>query len=546
MQHIVTSQLFPRLGTLWRRTTVATVVAALALSAGAQGLESYAERVGPPPEDSRSPNVGEPQFGGTLHVAEELTLASFDSVRVPARVDVEANLMVAEGLFAQDVTGTPVPALVESYTVSDDGLNYSFTLRSGVPFHDGQTLSAADAVASLERWLTGGLGGRAAGYINAIEQTGDLSFDVRLSSPWPFLLFTLSVPQSGALFIYPATQIEAAGEGDVGIPIGTGPYRIEEFLADQYLHLVRFDEYVGRAEPPSGFAGGKVAYLDEIFLHYVRDAGVRFAGLQANQYQVAKNVTTDLYEVLEAASNLRPRVSAGAWASIVMNKRQGLMTDSRIREAVLLALDMPPIVAAAGTPQFSQLESSLMPAGEAWYTPIGDEGYLAHDPERARELLAEAGYDGEPVRWLIDPNVESLYNGALVAVPQLEAVGFNIDLRIMDAATLRSTRTDPALWEFFSSSYANRPDPSLLTPLQSGYVGWWDEPRKNELHAALQEETDFQTRYEIWEELTAHFYNYVPMIKLQTMGTLDGEVEHYSGFWRSNSYFYFVNTWLNE
>ena len=528
----------------WLRTLVAALAATLVFTAGAQGIESYAERVGPPPEDPRSPNVGEPRFGGTLHVAEELTLASFDSVRVPARVDIEANLLVAEGLFAQDVTGTPVPALVDTVTVSDDGLRYALTLRAGVPFHDGQILSAADAVASLERWLTGGLGGQAANFIDSVEQTGDLSFEIGLRSPWPFLLFTLSVPQSGALFIYPASAVEAAGDGDIGIPVGTGPYRIEEFLPDQFMHLVRFDEYVGREEAPSGFAGGKVAYLDEIILHYIRDAGVRFAGLQANQYHIAKNVNPDLYDVVESTPGIRPRINAGAWASIQLNKRQGLMTDPLIREAVLLALDVRPIVAAAGTPQFSTLESSLQM--EAWYTDIGDERYLAHDPERARALLEEAGYAGQPVRWLIDPNVENLYNGALVAVPQLEAAGFNVDLRVMDAATLRSTRTDPALWEFFSTSFAERPDPSLITPLQSGYVGWWDEPVKNELLEALQVETAFEARYAIWEQLTAHFYDYVPMIKLQTLASLDAETERYSGFWRSNSYFYFVNTWLHD
>lgn len=523
------------------------LVVILVCTAQAQGIGSYAELVGPPPADPRSPNTGAPRFGGTLHVAEELTLASFDSVLVPARVDIEANLLVAEGLFAQDVTGTPVPALVDSYDISDDDLVYAITLRSGVPFHDGQVLNAADAVASLERWLSGGLGAEAAGYIDSIEQTGELDFEITLSTPWPFLLFTLSVPQSGALFIYPATAIEAAGDGDIGIPIGTGPYRITEFLADQYLHLTRFDDYVGREEPPSGFAGGKVAYIDEIYLHYVRDAGVRFAGLQANQYHIAKNVNPDLYDVVEGTPGIRPRVNAGAWASIQINKRQGLMTDQRIREALLLALDMRPIVAAAGTPQFSTLESSLMPVGEAWHTTVGEERYLGHDPERAQALLAEAGYDGQPIRWLIDPNVENLYNGALVAVPQLRAAGFNIDLRVMDAATLRSTRTDPALWELFSTSFAERPDPSLITPLQSSYVGWWEtDPVKDDLLAALQVETEYEVRYAIWEDLTRHFYDYVPMIKLQTLASLDAETERYSGFWRSNSYFYFVNTWLND
>jgi len=522
------------------------VIAAAFGSSASADIGEYAARVGTHPEDGRIPNDGEPRFGGTLNIAEERSIPTLDSIRAPNRNAEELNLHVAEGLFAIDATGNPAPQLVADYTVSEDGTRYTFTLREGVPFHDGSLLTADDVLASYERWLGGPTGRDASAFIREFRATGSHTLELDLVERYPYILFLLSVPQNSALYVYPAAHIEAAGDGDIGTPIGTGPYRIGEFREGQWLRFERFDDYVGRDEPPSGFAGGKVAYLDEIVLHYIQDAAVRVAGLQAGQYHIAQSVNVDLYPQFADDERVRTRTEPGSFSNANLNKRQGLMADHRIRQAFTLAIDVRQIVEAVGPAAFNFLTPSMMPPGDPWHTEEGMEAYLAYDPERARELLDEAGYDGQVVRWFVNPGLHDYYTPVLIARPMLEAVGFNIDIRPVDQATLRTTRSDPSLWEVYSAGFAPKPDPTGITHFLSDYVGWWDTPEKDRLINAMRQEEDFDTRFDLWNQLHRHFYEYVPLVKFHTWSGLDLESRDYSGFFRSVSYYYYVNTWLND
>jgi len=540
-----------RMSRLWQIVLGAVSLAfAVNLSVGAaqpsDALAAYAALVGVHPDDARIPNEGEPRFGGVLHVAEGKGLTSLDNIRVPNQGAEDVYLHVAEGLFALDVNSNPAPQLIESYDVNDDGTVYTFTLRTGVPFHDGSVLGAADAVASIGRWLTGPTGRQANDVVQAVDVVSELTFTITLDRPFPYLLRLLSVPQNSALYILRAEQIEAAGDGDIGIPIGTGPYRVQEWRDGQFLHYVRFDGYVGRQEPPSGFAGGKVAYLDEIILHYVLDDAVRTAGVQANQYHIAKILNPDLYTRFEADAAFRTRTEPEGFVAANLNKRQGLMADPRIREAFSLAIDVQPIAEAAGPEAFKWLDSSWMPRDTAWHTTAGEDAYLAYDPERARQLLQEAGYDGQAVRWLVNPEIDDYYVPALIARPMLEAAGFNIDLRPMDHATIRTTRADQALWEVYMAVVSPRPEPTSITFFLSDYVGWYDSEEKNRLIEAMRMETDHEARFALWEDLERHSYEHIPLIVLYHSGILHLESSNYSGSWLADNQFSYVNSWLNE
>lgn len=531
--------------------TITVVLSTLALGnslvlAQAESLQNYADAVGKPPADARASNIGEPRFGGVLQVAERSTIHALDAHIDTAREIIEVNLHIAEGLFALDRNGEPAPQLVDTYAISDDGTSYTFTLRRGVPFHDGNEVTTTDVTASLERWLKGPLGRQAEDVVEEIQSVDPYTFVITLSEPWPYLIFLMSVPQPNSAWIYPRDQVVEAGAEPIGMPIGTGPYRINRNADGQFIHLVRFEEYVGRPEPASGFAGGKVAYLDEIFLNFIADESVRVAGVQAGQYHVGKGVNTDLFTNLDRDDRLRTRIHAGPANVANFNKQAGPLVDQRIREAFALAIDIPTVVAANGLPQFNILEASLMPAGDPWHSDIGTETYLRFDPDRARELLAEAAYDGEPIRWIVDPSVSYQYTTALVAAPMLEAVGINVQLVPLDAASLRATRTESNRYEVFSTSYASKPEPTATTYLQASHPGWWEDDRKDELIAEMRSHRDFDTQMQLWEQLQEHFYEYVPLIKFQTLAELDLESATYSGFWRSNGYFYYVNTWLNE
>ena len=530
------------------RLAASFVLASLMLVAHAnapQRLIDYAASIGSHPEDARMPNVGEPRFGGVLNFAEAETIGSIDSHRTGARVATQVNVVFAEGLFAFNSVGASAPQLVASYEVSDDELTYTFTLREGVPFHNGDVLDADDVVASLQRWFGGTLGSQAQRFVSDVRAEGPLTVVLEVTEPYPFIIYQLTVPQTAGAFIYPASQIEAAGDEDIQEPYGTGPYRVTDLRDGQFIRMDRFDDYVGRDERPDGFAGGRVPYLDAIVIHAIPDSAVRAAGVDTNQFQVARVITPDLFPVYDLNPNVRTRVDSGSFTTVQFNKRQGVMTNPLIREAFNLAIDTAAVVAAAGPPEFNSLNSSLAPVGDPWHTTVGEDIYLAYDPERARALLEEAGYEGQAIRWLYDPNTPQHMTPALVARPMLEAVGFVIELMPVDAATLRTTRNEAERYEVYAQALGWRPDPAALTNLSDGNPGWWVTEEKTRILTAMRIAQDFDERYRLWEELHAHMYDYLPAIKFETYGTLDLEREEYSGFFRAWSYYNLVTTWLN-
>ncbi|MBX3142250.1 MAG: hypothetical protein KF813_00730, partial [Trueperaceae bacterium] len=391
----------------------------------------------------------------------------------------------------------------------------------------------------------GTLGTQASRYISELSVVDQYTVEMVLTEPYPFIVYQLTVPQTSGAYIYPQSQIEAVGDGTIITPIATGPYYVAEVREGDSVRLVRFDDYVGRVEPPSGFAGGRVAYMDEIIIQSIPDAIVRMAGVETGQFDKAHNATNDMYPIYANRPDIRPRFALVSFATAQFNKRQGPMTDQRIRQAFNYAIDVRQVVAAAGPPEFSVANSSLAPMDDPWYTPVGEEIYLAYDPDRARALLAEAGYAGQPIRWLVDPAVASYYTSALVAVPMLEAAGFNIELLPMDAATLRTVRNDETAYEVYAQGLGWRADPAGLTNLSDSNPGWWVTEEKTRILEGLRLEQDFEKRYALWEELHAHMYDYMPAVKFESFGSLSLERSSYSGAFQSWAYVYLLNTWLN-
>ncbi len=516
-----------------------------ALAQAPQRIIDYAAAVGPHPDDPRIPNAGTPRFGGVFTYAHNETLASLDSHKSAAATTTTQNSHFAEGLFALDATGTSQPDLVDSYTVSADGTVYTFSLRQGVPFHNGEILGAADVVASLQRWFGGTLGSQASRYISELNVVDAFTVEMVLTEPYPFVIYQLTVPQTSGAYIYPRSQIEAVGDGTIITPIATGPYYIADAREGDFVRFARFDDYVGRVEPPSGFAGGRVAYMDEIIIQTIPDAIVRMAGVETGQFDKAHNATNDMYPLYANRPDIRPRFEIVSFATAQFNKRQGLMTDQRMRLAFNYAINVREIVSAVGPPEFTVVNSSLAPLDDPWYTPVGEEVYLGYDPDYARALLAEAGYEGQPIRWLVDPSVVSYYTAAQVAVPMLEAAGFNIQLLPMDAATLRTVRNDETAYEVYAQGLGWRADPAALTNLSDSNPGWWVTEEKTRILEAMRLEQGYEARYALWEELHAHMYDYMPAVKFESFGSLSLERSSYSGAFQAWAYVYLLNTWFN-
>ena len=176
------------------------------------------------------------------------------------------------------------------------------------------------------------------------------------------------------------------------------------------------------------------------------------------------------------------------------------MTDVRMRRAVQVALDMEPILRGTfGPRQFWRVDPGMMPKEHPLWNDAGKEFYNQKNPERARQLLAEAGYRGQPIRWLVSSEFVPHLTATSIAKAQLERAGFVIDLQVSDTATVGTRRARPDLYDVFTTGFSFVPDPTNLLVLLPSFPGWY-ESREMEAHLKLlTRHTDPKVRLEIWK-----------------------------------------------
>src|SRR5262249_6360382 len=309
-------------------------------------------------------------------------------------------------------------------------------------------------VASLRRWGAMATTGKAIWKnVDAVDARGPSVVEIRLKDVAPGLLTALAVPDNAAV-IYPEGVVKASADGPLKEDVGTGPFRFVEHRPDRHIKLARFDGYVPRSEPPSGLAGARTAHVDEILFLPVPDYATRQAGIVTGEYEYIQQVKGDQYERLRASPGGEPVVvKRFGWATMVLNTKQGVMTDKRVRQAIQAALDVElMMLAGMGHKDFYRLDPGLFFREQAWHSNAGAALYNQHDRDKARRLLKESGYHGQPVRWIVTTEFEHHYKPALVGKAQLEEIGLKIDLQVSDWATVVQRRNKPELWDVFSTA----------------------------------------------------------------------------------------------
>lgn len=488
----------------------------------------------------------EGRFGGVLNVALPAEPETLDNSFTTSGIANVVSQHVVEPLFAFDQRFVPQPLLVESYEVSEDGTSYVFSLRQGLTFHDGSALDARDVVDSLERWMRLSVRGSvAAAVFEGMEATDDLTVRIDFTEPFaPFLsLLALTV---GGPVIFPSEIVAKYPDGPIQEIVGTGPYRLEEYLPGRYVSVTRFDGYQPREEPGDGLAGARIAYFDEIRFHWVPDALTRAAGVQTSEYQFATDIVPDTYADLDRDERVETVIiKPERWLIFMLNKRAGLMTDLGMRRAFNAALDMEEMLTAAGgDPTFWQLNHNYMVGDTPWLTDAGSDRYNIGDPELARRLAEEAGYDGQPIRWLVAGERQDHFLATQVAVAQLEAAGFNVDLQVVDTATLYERRASPEVWDVFTTQGAFIPDPVLLTVITDTYFGWWVDDTRAGLFRDLNTALTLEERQAIWEDMQDYIYDQIPSVFVGELFGLALKSPDLQGYTVMSNNHFFWNTWL--
>jgi peptide/nickel transport system substrate-binding protein len=450
-----------------------------------------------------------------------------------------------ETLYTFDANWQVVPLVADALPeISENGTVYTIPLRKGVTFHNGDDMTSADVLASLNRWLEVASRGRGVAHlVKSVEALDDYTVRITLNQAYTPLLALLAFNNSAAIIVPEGTSNDTIQE-----PIGTGPYMVKERRPDQYIQLVRFDEYQQREGDPNGFGGARKQHLDEIIFVPVPDANTRIEGALAGQYHYSDLLPVESYERLAAdASKSKPLLmDSFAWPLFVFNTAEGLMADARIRKAAQMALSAEDMMAAAfGKEQFFKVDGALYPEGYNWRSDAGVGKYNQADPEGAKALLDETDYNGTPIRLLTSRQYEFHYKMAQVAAEYFKLAGFAVDMQVVDWATLTQRRADPTQFDIFLTHYPFLAEPALILNLADTAPGWWSTQTKNDLLARFNTEIDPAARAEIFGEIQALSYDEVPFYKIGDFSGLSAVSPKLQGY-QASPWPYFWNAWIQE
>jgi peptide/nickel transport system substrate-binding protein len=471
---------------------------------------------------------GEETGGGELQYAINTQPPSIDPHMSTATATRDVARHIFESLVTLNSKYEVVPMLAKSWEQSEDGKTYTFQLREGVKFHNGEEMTAEDVVASMSRWKERSATAQTLLEGATFEAKDDYTVVLQVEKPSVFVLPALAGTLQFA-GIMPKEVVEATTETGVKEYIGTAPFKFVEWKQDQHIHLAKFEDYQPLDTPADGLGGKKEALVDDLYIQIVTDPSTRLTGLQTGQYDVGYGYEQDMLEQLESDPGINVFSPMIGYTSIVLNKTKGLFSDIKMRQAVNAALDVGKIAKASLVNNY-RLNSSYMQEEQAnWYSEAGSELYNSPDPEKAKRLLEEAGYNGETIRLITSRDYSYMYNSAAVIKEQLAKVGVNVELEVYDWPTVVSKRADPELWEIFITGL-----PTTSTPVEQLFFNssWVDGPPDEKIEGLLQElrtSTSHEEAKKVWDELQGYSWEFLPIIKIADYTRLSASTEKVKG-----------------
>src|SRR6478672_9184737 len=236
-----------------------------------------------------------------LKFIPQADLRILDPITTTAYITRNHGYMVYDTLFAMNDKFEVKPQMIDKWEISPDKLTYTFTLRPGLKFHDGQPVRSADCIASIDRWAKrDALGQKLAEATEAWTAVNDNTFRLKLKKPFALTLEALAKPSSNVPFIMPERIAKTDASTNITDPIGSGPFKFvkAEWVPGSKVVYVKNTDYVPRKEPPSWAAGGKVVKVDRVEWIYIPDSATAAAALNAGEVDWWEQMPPDLIPVL--------------------------------------------------------------------------------------------------------------------------------------------------------------------------------------------------------------------------------------------------------
>jgi peptide/nickel transport system substrate-binding protein len=399
-----------------------------------------------------APAIAQRADARVLRLVPHADLSNFDPVWSSSYIARNAGLLVWDTLYGVDSSLRPQRQMVESEEVSADGLTWTFRLRPGLKFHDGEPVLARDAVASINRWAAREpMGGMIKGIENELVAVDDRTFRWALKKPFPKMLLALGKIIVPCCHIMPARIAATDPFKLINEYVGSGPMRFvrNDWVPGAHSAFEKFAGYVPRPEPASWLAGGKRILVDRIEWLTMPDPATAAAALQNGEIDWWELVVPDLVPVLRKNRNVMVDISdpMGTVGYLVMNHLHPPFNDVRARRAILMAMSQADYMRAwVGDDEglWKPMPSYFTP-GSPFYTEEG--GDLLKGPRDlpgARKLLAESGYTGQPVTFMAAQDLPHHKAWGDVTADLLRRLGINVDFAAIDLGTLFARRINKA------------------------------------------------------------------------------------------------------
>jgi peptide/nickel transport system substrate-binding protein len=492
-----------------------------------------------------APALAQGAAARTLRFVPQSDLANFDPIWGTQYVVRNASAMVWDTLYGVDENLRPQRQMVESEEVSADGLTWTFKLRPGLKFHDGEKVLAKDVVASLDRWTARDqMGLLLKANQQELSAVDDNTVRWVLKKPFPKMLLALGKVSTQVACMMPERIAKTDPFKQITEYVGSGPMRFvrNEWVSGDRAVFEKFTDYVPRQEPGSWLAGGKRILVDRIEWKVMPDPATAAAALQNGEVDWWENPISDLVPLLRKNRNVMVDIAdpLGNIGSFRMNHLYPPFNDVRARRAVLMATsqeDYMRAIVGDDDNLWKPLPGFFTP-GTPLYTEEG--GDILKGPrnlDAAKKLLAQSGYAGQPVTCLVAQDQPITKAQGDITADLLKRLGMNVDFAAIDWGTVgarRSVKTPPGQggWQMFHTwhSGADCINPAVAIGIRaSGDKGWFGWPDIPEVEAQVTAWYDAKT---LDEEKAA--------IRRLNKAALDGVVYAPTGFflgyqaWRKN------------
>lgn len=474
------------------------------------------------------------QDGGTLVVVQSSNPPSLDAMATSSGASRNVNMNVYETLYGFSEDVKPIPILAEGLDISEDGLTYVFTLRKGVKFHNGKEMTAKDVKASLLRYREVGATTNLLDPVDTIEITGDYEVTFTMKEKTPTFLEAFCSPRAPAAIIPEEDAQAAAGETSL---VGTGPYKITEYVPDSHVTLEKFADYSrdDRYDGPDGFGGKKTAHFDTVTFRIMPEPGAQQAALEAGEVDILDQISVPAARRLANDPDIETYENKQwAFMTFILNANTPPTDNVKFREAVQVALNMEEVMGIA-TEGLFDLNPRWVYPGSA-YDPgeIGAEYYNQADADKVKALLEEAGYKGEEFVILTDNTIPAHGKAGVVIGEQLKAMGINAVINQVDWPTALNVRMQDEGWNGWTLTMGIEPylGPaaiiSTLTGKRPHFVK--NDPKLDELYQELITGETVEARAETFKKISEQMYTYFGIVKVGDTGIMQASRADVEGF----------------